>query len=199
MDIRFESMTNEEFTECTNESILTNIEELQVFKFIGSGGNSECKFSSEKRSQFITKLSILDTVKLRTKMRLINCDSLRFKINKSLKIGGFGIQITDTFRLNFPEKVEIKLANRYCTEVLKNDTEIVFTEASKIHDLLFNDTFTLEADTEYVLEYKFSELLDDKYGFVPQIYEKKLFDDNLSFKNTNNDKYCSIVYIGIVK
>lgn len=59
MDIRFASMTITEFTQCTIEdnAILTNIEENQVFKFIGSGGKSECKFPSEKRNLFFNILA----------------------------------------------------------------------------------------------------------------------------------------------
>lgn len=96
-----------------------------------------------------------------------------------------------------PEKVEIQLVSRCGTVLLENDTEVIVTKDSKIHDLLFKDTFTLEADTKYFLRFNFPEVEETFFhdSLVPQVHKNVLFDDSLSFEMYSTLIYNSILYM----
>lgn len=202
MDIRFASMTNEEFTQCIeDESFLTTNEENLVFRAIGRSGKTECLFSDVKRLPVITRKLILQTECSWRKYKEFNYfqsnNMLSFKVDYSQKIGGVAVRLNFEIPSEMPEKlyIELRLYDYPYTILLENTVEIVVTKHSKIHELLFKDSFMLEANTIYTLNVDFigkdavRKLGDTlKYQYIAETNLEIIFTNEFSI----------IAYVGLV-
>lgn len=215
MNIRFASMTFEEFTQCIkDDSILTTNEENQIFRFIGNGGKSDCIFSDIKRmsitgmqrTPIVTKKILLETNEPPVPRFKLNSFkfwhfTLCFELDKPVKIGGFGIKLNFHTASTIPEMIRIKLTDNSCNTLLENDVEIWVTEDSKLHDLLFKESFMLESNAIYNLEFELKyQVLQRQYGgsLLSKLHSHGIIDD-FYFTNYNKELYCSIVNIGLVE
>lgn len=163
MDIRFGSMTAEEFAQCIEDDpILTTSEENLIFRSIGRRGKTECLFSDVKRGPVITEKLILQSdayklIKYKERSNSISTNFyLTFSVSKSVKIGGVGVRLNFEIPSEMPEELLLELMNYDdYTVVLENTVEIMVTKQSTVHELLFKESFMLEANIKYVIRVSF--------------------------------------------
>lgn len=99
------------------DTILTTNEENLVFRSIGNSEKTKCAFSGIKRIPVITTKMIVqnDGYSLNTVPEKIfrKCSKFNFSIEKSIKIGGFGLRLNSSSPSDLPENGCIKLMNDY--------------------------------------------------------------------------------------
>lgn len=185
MNIRFAAMTVEEFAECTDtNSILTGNEGMQVFRYIGNRGTSDCIFSGINR--FKRNFGVIDFLTGCGGCHVgfnngligghINQDpfKLSFHLLNNIQICGFGVQLnsSEQFPTTLPtkENVTIKLLDCNCKVLLENVCTVTVGAAATVFDLLFKDGYNLQAGFIYYLELQLGNGFKTNNLIIPQIH-----------------------------
>lgn len=169
-NIRFASMNIKEFSECSdNNSILTQQEINQVYRFIGTGGKSDCPFLSVKRNSrkfcYFSK-----NPKTRFFQYGYWCN-FHFSVEKRVKFYGFGIYGRSKMSIEFhnPEHLFYRLIKDNGEEVLNGSSIVSYDGTDRVYNMVFDRYAWLQPRQLYTIC-----ITRDKRG----IFEN-YFDDNM--------------------
>lgn len=140
-NIRFASMNIKEFSECSdNNSILTQKEINQVYRFIGTDGRSECPFLSIKRNSPKKICLFSNTPKTKIFQYGFTPCYFHFSVEKKVKFYGFGIYGRAKMSIGFQNPEEVlyyELADQNGKILLSNNSKVIYDGTDKIYDLVF--------------------------------------------------------------
>lgn len=152
--IRFASMDIKEFSECSdNNSILTQKEINQVYRFIGTDGKSDCPFSSVKRSALKKICYFSKNPRERIFHNGFTPCYFQFSVEKKIKFYGFGIYGRAKISVEFqnPEVLHYQLVDQTGNTVLSSSSKVNYDGTEKIYDLVFERYANLKPYQQYTV------------------------------------------------
>lgn len=153
-NIRFASMNIKEFSECSdNNSILTQKEINQVYRFIGTDGKSDCPFSSDKRNSLRKICYFSNTPKTKLFQYGFSPCFFHFSVEKRVKFHGFGIYGRSKISNGFdsPELVFYRLAHQNGKNVLTGSSTVTYDGTDKIYNIVFDRFAWLQPHHVYTI------------------------------------------------
>lgn len=167
-----------DFALCTlNNSILTPSEVLQIIQFIGSNGETECKFSAKKRNLLLQTLRIdwKDEASLKGNCYFTHYKIFTISVNKPIHFHGFGMVGRTEKSLEKPDLWIIQL-KQSDTVLLESLVEINYDGTDKTYDLLFDNSICLKPNIQYT-----AYIHSDKIGSVEYFYSRDFKTINKEF------------------
>lgn len=152
-NIRFASMNIKEFSECSDSnSILTQQEINQVYRFIGTDGKSECTFLSKKRNSCKKICHFSKKPKTKLLVGFTPC-YFHFSVDKAVKFYGFGIYGRTNLSIEFKnsEVLSYRLANENVKNLLTGSAEVSYDGTDEIYNLMFERYAWLQPHIMYTI------------------------------------------------
>lgn len=173
--IRFPLMTVSEFTECVeNDSFLTDKQQIEIFKYIGTSGKSKCKFSTFKRNEILKNITLSPFGGYSNRKRDTFEFKIKFKFNVAVRLHGFEIngRTPNSSGLHTPVKFTIKLLDASGNTIHKNDATVIFDGTKKLHTIYFNNYIQLNSGMFYTGILKDTTTHGDlEYFYIDYVYD----------------------------
>lgn len=154
-DIRFGAMTIEEFTECAEDQfpILTDEQQLSIFKFFGAGGRKACPFSNQPRTAALPPAMFLRIINEPIPLpKGRNETVLQFSCNQDILFCGVGVYsrriVIQNAYLTEEVSVRIKKNSTLSTE---NAVKLFHDGSNTIHNVFLKTNFLVEKSVIYEL------------------------------------------------